>query len=65
MMTTYHAQVSQDDKFWLIYVPEVDRWTQARHLREVDTMARDLVQVMTGVPLESIEMAIEWTDSLA
>jgi hypothetical protein len=39
---------SRDGRFWLIHVPEIDRHTQARHLREIDTMARDLVAVMTG-----------------
>src|SRR5437660_620617 len=45
-MTTYHAQVERGDRFWLVYVPEIDRWTQARSLAEVETMARELVAVM-------------------
>src|SRR5688572_26867155 len=30
MSNTYHAQVRRGDRYWLIYVPEVDRSTQAR-----------------------------------
>ena len=39
----YTARVTRDDRFWLIHVPEIDRFTQARHLREVEAMARDLI----------------------
>lgn len=45
-VTTYHARVERDGKFWLITVAEIDRATQARHLRELDTMTRDLIRVM-------------------
>jgi hypothetical protein len=45
---TYHAVVNRSSKFWAVYVPEIDRWTQARHLRELDAMTEDLIEVMTG-----------------
>lgn len=56
MMGTYHANVQRGDKYWVIYVPEVDRWTQARHLREVDAVARDLVAIMDEVPADSFDL---------
>lgn len=58
-VSTYHAQVTRGDKFWLIRVPEIDRSTQARHLREVETMARDLVAVMEDVEPDSFELKVD------
>jgi hypothetical protein len=45
---TYQAVVSRSGKFWAVYVPDIDRWTQARHLRELDAMTEDLIEVTTG-----------------
>lgn len=58
-MSSYTARVTRDGRFWLIYVPEIDRNTQARHLREIDAMARDLVAVMSGDDPDAVELAIE------
>ncbi len=44
-MTTYHARVVRGDVFWLVHVPEIDHYTQARDLGEVEPMARDLIAV--------------------
>ncbi|TDD09296.1 hypothetical protein E1181_04805 [Saccharopolyspora terrae] len=57
-MTTYQVQVTRDGKFWLIHVPAVERWTQARKLGEIHEMAQDLIEIMTGDPGESIELDI-------
>jgi hypothetical protein len=48
----YHADVDRDGKFWRVRVPAVARTTQARTLREVEPMARDLVAVMADIPAE-------------
>jgi hypothetical protein len=50
-MASYRATVTRDGRFWLIRVDGVGS-TQARHLRELDTMAKDLIAVMTGDPEE-------------
>ncbi|HEY3559677.1 MAG TPA: hypothetical protein VGL05_19545 [Kribbella sp.] len=57
-MSKYTAQVERDGKFWLIRVPEVDRATQARHVREIESMARDLISVMEDVPADSFELDV-------
>jgi hypothetical protein len=57
-MTNYHVIVTRGDRFWILDVPEVDRATQARHLREVDAMARDLIAIMTGADPDSIELDV-------
>ncbi|MBP2180109.1 hypothetical protein [Amycolatopsis magusensis] len=47
-MKTYHAEVTRDGKFWLIRVREIDRSTQALRYRDVETMARELIEIMEG-----------------
>lgn len=51
------ARASRDGKFWLVYVPEVDQYTQGRNLKEARLMARDLAASLRGVPLAEIELA--------
>lgn len=45
VMRTYRVDVERDGRFWLLRVPEVGV-TQARHLREVEAMARDLIALV-------------------
>lgn len=61
VMAAYRANVERDGRFWLIHVPEIDRVTQARHLREVDLMARELIAIMTDVDPESVEVDVTIT----
>ena len=46
-MANYRATVARDGRFWLVRVEGVGS-TQARHLRELDTMAKDLIALMTN-----------------
>ncbi len=39
------VQVSRDGRFWLVFVPEIGQYTQARTLRQVEEMVIDLVAV--------------------
>jgi len=48
-MASYRATVTRDGRFWLVRVDGVGS-TQARHLRELDAMAKDLITVITGEP---------------
>lgn len=64
-MTEYKAIVTRSDPGWSIYVPDVDRHTYAAHLREIESMARDLVQVMTDLPLDDISVAVQLPADLA
>ena len=52
-MASYRATVTRDCRFWLVCVDGVGS-TQARHLRELDAMAKDLIVVMTGNNEEDI-----------
>ncbi len=49
-MTTYEVAVERAERYWRVHVPKVDRMTQARNLREVEVMARDLIEAMTDEP---------------
>lgn len=55
----YRAEVRRGDRWWLVYVPEIDRTTQARNLREVEPMARDLIAVMTDVDPATIDLEVD------
>jgi hypothetical protein len=60
-LRTYHAEVDRDGSFWRVRVPEVERTTQARTLREVEPMARDLIVIMDDVPAESFDLEVTIT----
>lgn len=63
----YHAKVERDGKYWLVHVPEIDKYTQARNLREVERVARDLIAIIEEVEPESfeIEVSIELPEEAA
>ncbi|MDN5917206.1 MAG: hypothetical protein L0I76_19235 [Pseudonocardia sp.] len=65
-MTAYSAHATRDGGFWLVHVPEVERYTQARSVNEIETMARDLVAVMTrGDPTGiDIDVTVELPESV-
>jgi hypothetical protein len=58
---TYEVEVERGTRYWLVHVPAIARTTQARHLREVETMARDLISAMTERPLRTIRVNITYT----
>lgn len=55
---SYTAEVERDGRFWLVWVPEVERVTQARNLREVEPIARDLVAMMLEIAPDSFDLEI-------
>lgn len=57
-VTHYDVTVTPAGRYWHIEVPAVERVTQARHLREVEEMARDLISIMTGEEPEKIELGV-------
>ena len=50
------ATLSRDDKWWLVYVPEVDRHTQGRSVNDAREMARDLAATMLDIPIDEVEL---------
>jgi hypothetical protein len=51
------ATVSRDGRFWLVYVPEVNQYTQGRNLAEAREMACDLVATMLDLPIGDVQLA--------
>ncbi|HVB45578.1 MAG TPA: type II toxin-antitoxin system HicB family antitoxin [Streptosporangiaceae bacterium] len=60
-LKTYHAEVDRDGRVWRVRVPEVQRTTQARNLREVEPMARDLIAIMDDIPADSFSLDVTIT----
>ena len=61
------AQLTRDGRFWLVHVPEIDQYTQARSVREAPDMARDLTAVWLDIPIENVEftgLTIELPDDV-
>lgn len=54
---TITAQISRDGRFWLVYVPEIEQYTQARSVREVPDLARDLTATWLDIPLTDVGFA--------
>ncbi|RLP79289.1 hypothetical protein D9V34_15965 [Mycetocola lacteus] len=46
MAHEYKATARREGKWWIITVPEIDAVTQARHVREIQTMADGVVTAM-------------------
>ena len=59
MKTEYHAQVTRDDKWWLISVNGINGLSQARRLSEAEHNATELISAATGQPPDEIVVAIE------
>ncbi len=57
-LKTSRIDVERDRRFWCIRVPEIERSAQAKHLREVELMAHDLVAIMEDVSPDSFEFDI-------
>jgi hypothetical protein len=51
---TYEIEVYRDGRWFMIYVPEIDQLTQARHAGEIELMARELIAVSTGTPIRDV-----------
>ncbi len=58
-MTSYTAQVTRDDKWWLITVAGIDGLSQARRLSNAEHNARELVCAATGASPDSFTISVE------
>jgi len=52
----YKVVAEPDGRFWLLTVPAIDRVTQARNTKEIPTMAKELIEIMTGDADAGIEL---------
>ena len=56
---TYRVVATQEERFWLLSVPELDVVTQAKTLDRAEATVRDLVAVWLDVPLDSFAVEVE------
>jgi DNA-directed RNA polymerase specialized sigma subunit len=61
-VNSYTATVTREGKWWMISIPAIDGLTQARHVSEVEQMARELVAVSTGSKITDVAVEIEYAD---
>jgi predicted RNase H-like HicB family nuclease len=52
-MDVYEAKARRDGNFWFVEIPELDLFTQARTIDEIEVMARDVIAISLEVPAES------------
>lgn len=60
-MSTYTVRATRDGRFWLIEVPELGHYTQARNVGEIETMARDLIAVVVEIDPASVVLDVQIT----
>ncbi|MGQ0841553.1 hypothetical protein [Actinokineospora sp.] len=58
-MTTYRASARREGKWWVVDVTGVGV-TQARSTAEAVRMATDLVSAMDGIPLDEVDVQVEF-----
>lgn len=62
----FRVTAIQEGKFYLIRFPDHPTlFTQATHIREIEVMAKDLINLMLDVPLEEIDLEIEFMSPIA
>ncbi len=57
--TRYTALVTRGERFWLVHVPEIDHYTQARNLSEAEVMAVDLISSVLKKPARTIAVDLD------
>lgn len=60
-MSTYRVKARREERFWVGVIDSVGA-TQARSLKALDAMARDLVVVMTQADPSTVSIVIETAD---
>jgi hypothetical protein len=56
---TYHVTPEPDGRRWVLKVLELDCWSQAERLVDVEAMARDLIALWLDVPPDSFDIVVE------
>lgn len=58
MTTDHEVEVTRDGRWWMVKVPALDVITQARRYADVETVARELIAVVTDAPLSHVTVHI-------
>ena len=65
MIHAYKVEATPDGKAWCLEVPEINRVTMATSLKEIDSMAKDLISIMTGEKDPSITVEYKLPEEAA
>ncbi len=61
----FRVTAIQEGKFYLVRFPDhPDLFTQATHIREIEVMAKDLINLTLGLALEEIDLEIEFISTI-
>jgi predicted XRE-type DNA-binding protein len=55
-MYEFKIEVKREDRWWMVYIPEIDGLTQARRLSEAETMAREFIALDRGIPFDQVKV---------
>ena len=55
-MTTYEYHVYREGKWWMVEIPAIDGLTQARHLTDVEDIARSYISLDQDVPPSEVQL---------
>ena len=58
MKRDYKVEVTRNGRWWIVYVPEIDRLTQARRVKKLEEVARTLIAISTATPPSEIGITI-------
>lgn len=61
MAKVYDATAVREGTWWIITVPELDAVTQARHVREIDTMATGLITALLDLDEGEVKVNVTIT----
>lgn len=56
LVMAYKVKAQPDGRYWCVEVPAIGRATMATSVRDIDVMAKDLIEFMTGEVDPDIEV---------
>jgi predicted RNase H-like HicB family nuclease len=60
------ARAVQEGNFYVVHFPDHPTlMTQATHIREIEVMAMDLINLRLEIPLDEIELEVEYISPVA
>ncbi|WP_394268217.1 type II toxin-antitoxin system HicB family antitoxin [Lawsonella clevelandensis] len=48
--------MTHGEQYWIVYVPEIGQYTQAKSMDDVAEQARDLAAVWLDIPMDDVEV---------
>lgn len=55
-MYEFKIEIQRESKWWMVHIPEIDGFTQARRLADAETMAREYIALDRNIPYDDIKI---------